>query len=129
MVFLTNNLDWAPSSVCDLYRCRWGIETFFKQIIQTFNVCDFLGYSKHAIRWSRAMRESPLLLYVLLQFLAFKSQWPHRFTRLFTLVRGVTWDRFGRFDLADFYGTARLRYSRKAGCSSPQQAYLPGFFP
>ena len=43
MVFLTNNMDWAPSSVCDLYRCRWGIEVFFKRIKQTFKVCDFLG--------------------------------------------------------------------------------------
>ena len=51
MDFITNNFDWAPSSVCDLYRCRWGIEVFFKQIKQTFKVCDFLGYSKHAIRW------------------------------------------------------------------------------
>ena len=32
MVFFTNNMLWAPSSVCDLYRCRWGIEVFFKQI-------------------------------------------------------------------------------------------------
>ena len=123
MVFLTNNLDWAPSSVCDLYRCRWGIETFFKQIKQTFKVCDFLGYSKHAIRWQLW---SALLLYILLRFIAFKSQWPHSFTRLFTLVRGVTWDRFGLFDLAAFYGTARHRYRM---CSSPQQAYLPGFSP
>lgn len=22
--FLSNNLDWAASSICDLYRCRWG---------------------------------------------------------------------------------------------------------
>ena len=24
MVFLTNNLEWSPSSVADLYRCRWS---------------------------------------------------------------------------------------------------------
>ena len=41
----------APSSVCELYRCRWGIEVFLKQIKQTFKVCDFIGHSKHAIRW------------------------------------------------------------------------------
>lgn len=39
MVFLTNNMQWAASSVCALYRCRWGIEAFFKQIKQTFKVC------------------------------------------------------------------------------------------
>ena len=32
MVFLTNNLEWSPRSVADLYRCRWQIEVFFKQI-------------------------------------------------------------------------------------------------
>lgn len=123
MVFLTNNFEWAPSSVCDLYRCRWGIEAFFKQIKQTFKVCDFLGHSKNAIQWQIW---SALLLYVLLRFIAFQSQWPHSFTRLFTLVRGVVWDRFGIIELADFYGTARHRYRM---CSSPQQAYLPGFAP
>ena len=123
MVFLTNNMLWAPSSICDLYRCRWGIEVFFKQIKQTFKACDFLGHSKHAIRWQLW---AALLLLVLLRYIAFISQWPHSFTRLFTLVRGVLWDRFGLFDLADFYGAARIRYRM---CSQPQQAYLPGFSP
>jgi len=123
MVFLTNNFDWAASSICDLYRCRWGIEAFFKQIKQTFKVCDFLGHSKHAIRWQLW---AAMLLYVLLRFIAFQSQWPHSFTRLFTIVRGVVWDRFGLFELADFYGTARHRYRM---CSAPQSAYLPGFAP
>ncbi len=48
MTFITNNLEWAASSICDLYRCRWGIEVFFKQIKQTLKVCDFLGHSKQA---------------------------------------------------------------------------------
>ena len=30
MEFLTNNFDWAPSTVTDLCRCRWQIEVFFK---------------------------------------------------------------------------------------------------
>jgi len=32
MVFLTNNLQWSPRSIADLYRCRWQIEVFFKPI-------------------------------------------------------------------------------------------------
>ena len=65
MVFLTNHFEWAASSVCDLYRCRWGIEAFFKQIKQTFKVCDFLGHSKHAIRWQlwSALPLCPAALY------------------------------------------------------------------
>ena len=30
MVFITNNLDWAANSICDLYKSRWNIEVFFK---------------------------------------------------------------------------------------------------
>jgi hypothetical protein len=32
MVFITNNPTWSPASVCDLYRRRWDIEVFFKQV-------------------------------------------------------------------------------------------------
>jgi hypothetical protein len=30
--FLTNNLCWSAGGVADLYRCRWQVEVFFKQI-------------------------------------------------------------------------------------------------
>ena len=39
MEFLTNNLSWSASSVADLYRCRWQIEVFFKQIKQSLQLC------------------------------------------------------------------------------------------
>ena len=32
MEFITNNFDWSPFTVCELYRARWGIEVFFKEI-------------------------------------------------------------------------------------------------
>ena len=123
MVFITNNFDWAASSVCDLYRSRWGIEAFFKQIKQTLKVCDFLGHSKQAIRWQLW---SALLLYVLLRFQAWASNWPHSFTRLFALLRGILWDRFDLRQILDFYGTASGRWRM---CSHPETAYLPGFTP
>jgi hypothetical protein len=28
MAFITNNFLWAPSSICDLYKCRWGVEIY-----------------------------------------------------------------------------------------------------
>ena len=35
MMFLTNNLKWSARTVAEIYRDRWGIETFFKELKQT----------------------------------------------------------------------------------------------
>jgi hypothetical protein len=121
MEFLTNNFDWAPATVADLYRCRWQIEVFFKQIKQTLQLCDFLGHSANAVRWQVW---TALLLYVLLRFQAFLHGWTHSFTRLFTLLRGVVWDRFELSALLVFYGTAGQPWRMRA---QPEQGYLPGF--
>ena len=123
MEFLTNNFAWSPATVADLYRCRWQIEVFFKQIKQTLQLCDFMGHSANAVRWQVWMA---LLLYVLLRFQAFLHGWPHSFTRLFTLLRGVVWDRFDLPDLLAFYGTAGERWRMRA---QPEYGYLPGFAP
>ena len=118
------SVDWLTrAKVCDLYQSRWAIEVFFKQIKQTLQICDFPGHSKQAIRWQLW---SALLLYVLLRFQAWMSDWPHSFTRLFTMVRSVIWDRFALSDTLQFYGTAGGQWRM---CSQPEQAYLPGFAP
>jgi hypothetical protein len=122
MEFLTNNFDWAPATVADLYRCRWQIEVFFKQIKQTLQLCDFLGNSANAVRWQVWIA---LLLYVLLRFQAFLCLWPHSFSRLFAMIRGVVWDRIHLLDLLKIYGTAGApRWRMRA---QPAQAFLPGF--
>lgn len=123
MVFLTNNLDWAPTTIAELYKRRWAIEAFFKQIKQTLQLCDFLGHTKNAIQWQVWMA---LLTYVLLRYLAYVSQWPHSFTRLFALVRSSVWTRLALLDLLRSYGTAGGSF-RLLG--APHQAYLPGFAP
>jgi hypothetical protein len=61
--FLSNNMEWATSSICDLYRCRWGIETFFKEIKQTLQIRIFVGFSRNAIEWQIW---SALLTYLLM---------------------------------------------------------------
>ncbi len=86
MTFLTNQLDWAGSSVADLYRCRWQVEVFFKQIKQTLQLADFLGHNENAVRWQVW---TALLLYVLLRFLAGMHRWAGSFSRLFTLLRAT----------------------------------------
>jgi len=123
MTFLTNNLVWAPGTIADLYKSRWAIEVFFKQLKQTLQLCDFLGHSKNAIQWQIWIA---LLAYVLLRFLAFRSRWPHSFNRIITTIRASLWSRFDLRSLLESYGTARAPCRLLA---APEQAYLPGFSP
>lgn len=123
MVFITNNFEWAPNSIADLYKHRWGIEAFFKQLKQTLQLCAFLGHSKNAIQWQVWMA---LLAYVLLRYLAHLSNWPHSFTRLFGLVRCSLWSRIDLLATLRSCGTAGGYF--RLLCA-PDQAYLPGISP
>ena len=121
MKFITNNKEWAANSICELYKCRWSIEVFFKQIKQVLQLCDFFGYSENAVKWQIW---TALLMYVLLRFLGFINKWKHSFNRIYTLIRGVLWSRINLSLLLQAYGTAKeLKRIRAA----PEQAYLPGF--
>ena len=121
MEFLTNNLEWSAESIVELYRCRWQIEVFFKQIKQTLQLADFLGTTANAVRWQVW---TALLVYLLLRYLAFLSHWNHSFSRLFTLLRAALWKKWDVLSLLRCYGTAdgHFRY-----LAQPEQAYLPGW--
>ena len=121
MTFLTNNLEWSAESIVALYRCRWQIEVFFKQIKQTLQLADFLGTSANAVRWQVW---TALLVYLLLRYLAFLADWNHSFSRLFTLIRSALWKKWDVLVLLRGYGTAggHFRY-----LAQPEQAYLPGW--
>src|SRR5450631_2599185 len=121
MEFLTNNLEWSAESIVELYRCRWQIEVFFKQIKQTLQLADFLGTSANAVRWQVW---TALLSYLLPRYVSFLSEWSHSFSRLFTLVRVALWKKWDGLSLLRRYGTAdgHFRYLAR-----PEQAYLPGW--
>jgi hypothetical protein len=64
-----------------------------------------------------------LLVYLLLRYLAFLSEWNHSFSRLFTLVRVALWKKWDALHLLRHYGTAEGHFRYLA---RPEQAYLPG---
>ena len=107
MVFLTNNLDWSPVSVCELYRRRWQIEVFFKQLKQTVQLVDFLGNSANAVKW--LVWTAPLVP-LRLRILAWREHWAHIFTRLFTYVRAALWLRRNLAVLLKTCVTARVNF-------------------
>lgn len=49
-VFLTDNFKISALTVAALYKCRWGIETFFKWIKQHLKIQTFWGQSENAVR-------------------------------------------------------------------------------
>ncbi len=121
MTFVTNHLEWSAWSVAELYRARWEIEVFFKEIKQTVQLVDFVGHNRKAVQWQIW---TALLTHLLVRFLAHLSRWGHSFTRLFTLLRAGLWHRFNIVDFLLSYGTAGGSF-RMLAC--PQHAYLPGF--
>jgi len=121
LTFITNNFTWSAGSVADLYRCRWQIEVFFKQIKQTLQLADFLGHSANAVKWQIWMA---LLVYVLLRFQAWCGQWPHSFSRLLTLLRTALWLPRDLGGLLESYGTAQGHFAQ---LEPPRQTWLPSF--
>src|SRR3989442_592327 len=75
----------------------------------------------NAVRWQVW---TALLVYLLLRYLAFLSEWSHSFSRLFTLLRAALWKKWDLLSLLRRYGTAdgQFRYLAR-----PEQAYLPGW--
>jgi Transposase DDE domain/Domain of unknown function (DUF4372) len=120
MVFITNNFDWSAASVAELYRCRWDIEVFFKQIKQTLQIADFLGHNANAVHWQLWMA---LLTYVLLRCQAWRADWAHSFSRLLTLLRVALWQVRDIRALLRSCGTASgdYRYGER-----PRQMELAG---
>jgi hypothetical protein len=91
------------------------------QLKQTLQLADFLGTSANAIRWQIWIA---LLIYLLLRYMAYLSEWAHSFSRLFAILRTSLWRKWHLLSLLQRYGTAggHFRY-----LSHPEQAYFPGF--
>ena len=103
MVFLTNNFSWSGRTIAELYRARWGIETFFKEIKQTCQIHDFIGYSENAVKWQVW---AGLIGHLLLRYIRYLAKWKHSFSRLAGVVRGSLWLKKKLLSLLELYGTA-----------------------
>ena len=102
MSFLTNNLEWSARTIAELYRARWGVETFFKELKQTCQIRDFIGYSENAVKWQVW---TGLLVHMLLRYLRHVSKWRHSFSRLAGVVRACAWLRRNVVQLLESYGS------------------------
>ena len=49
MVLLTNNMKLSAGTIADLYKARWDIEIFFRNLKQNFHIKSFVGTSSNAV--------------------------------------------------------------------------------
>ena len=121
MTFVTNNTSWSARTIAELYRARWAIELFFKEIKQTLQLRDFVGTNEKAVKWQVW---TGLLAHLLLRFLKHVSGWRHSFSRCAGIVRAALWVKADLIEILRCYGTADGPH-RPVICA--EHPYLPGF--
>ena len=84
LVFLTNHLKLAASTIAAIYKDRWQIELFFKALKQNLKIKTFVGTSANAVKiqiWTA------LIAMLILRFLQLRSQFNWSLSNLVALLR------------------------------------------
>lgn len=82
--FLTNDFQLNAQTIADIYKERWHIEVFFKQIKQNLHIKSFVGTSENAVQiqiWTA------MISMLLLTFLKEKAQYNWHLSNLATFIR------------------------------------------
>lgn len=96
VVILTNNFEWAASTIAAIYKERWQIELFFKTLKQQLKIKSFVGTSENALL---SQLWAAMIAYLLLSYLKFRSrfQWS-----LYTLSSILPTNLFSRRNIWDW---------------------------
>jgi len=123
MTFITNKFDWAARTIAELYKARWDIELFFKELKQTLQLSDFIGTNENAVRWQIWIA---MLAHLLLHYIKYKSRWKQSFSRMVGIVRSAVWMKDDIIKFLIRYGTAG---PPRRPMPVFKQLYLQGFEP
>ena len=84
MVFVTNNLKLAATTIARIFRERWRIELFFKALKQGLKVKTFVGTSENAVQiqiWTA------LIAMLVLKYLQMRSTFDWSLSNMIALLR------------------------------------------
>jgi hypothetical protein len=84
LVFLTNNLRLAASTIARIYKDRWQIELLFKALKQSLRIKTFVGTTANALKtqiWTA------LIALLVLKYLQLKSSFGWSLSNLVALLR------------------------------------------
>lgn len=121
MVFLTNNFEWAASTIAELYKARWEVELLFKELKQTLQLQDFYGENENAVAWQIWAAQ---LTHLVLRWLKYKSGAACSYSRFAALVRAIVWLKKDAMAILRSYGIAPPPDPGGVASGMP---YLPGF--
>ena len=82
--FLTNHMTLSASTIAEIYKDRWQIETFFKLIKQNLHIKSFVGTSANAV-WIQIW--TALIAMLLIKFLQLKARFGWSFSNLVYFLR------------------------------------------
>lgn len=82
--FITNNFDFNPLEIANIYRHRWDIEIFFKWIKQNITIKSLWEYSENAVKTHLWVAISA---YLLLAKIKVDTQSPYTITEVATLIK------------------------------------------
>jgi len=46
---ITNQFNWSPNTISELYKSRWQVEIFFRDVKQLLHIKSFIGTSENAV--------------------------------------------------------------------------------
>lgn len=84
LVFLTNHMDLAASTIAAIYKDRWQIELFFKALKQLLRVKTFVGTSANALKiqiWTA------LIAMLILKYLQWRAKYGWSLSNLVAMLR------------------------------------------
>ena len=82
--FLTNHFQLSPKTIANIYKERWHIELFFKEIKQNMRIKCFVGTSENAVL---IQLYTALTIYLLLKYQKFLSGLGLSVQQLFELIQ------------------------------------------
>jgi len=82
--FLSNHFRLSPKTIADIYKERWKIELFFKEIKQNLRIKSFVGNSENAVL---IQIYTALTVYLLLAYQKFLSRLGLSVQQLFQLIQ------------------------------------------
>jgi hypothetical protein len=81
---ITNQMSWTANTISELYRSRWQIEIFFREIKQLLHIKSFIGTSENAVMiqiWTA------LITILVLKYLKALSKYGWRLSNLVAFIR------------------------------------------